>query len=90
MLAEFPHLDAIVQEDLTVAIDPETQSLLDNQEPFILLTAHLGNWEVIGGWLARFGPPLTAVYAEQGVLVKVDGMGSVEDVTARVLAALGA
>lgn len=34
--------------------------------------------------------PLTAVYAEQGVLVKVDGMGSVEDVTARVLAALGA
>lgn len=34
--------------------------------------------------------PLTAVYAEQGVLVQVDGMGSVEDVTARVLAALGA
>lgn len=62
VLAEFPHLDAIVQEDLTVAIDPETQSLLDNQQPFILLTAHLGNWEVIGGWLARFGPPLTAVY----------------------------
>lgn len=34
--------------------------------------------------------PLTAVYAEQGLLVQVDGMGSVEDVTARVLAALGA
>ncbi|MGA0841104.1 MAG: lysophospholipid acyltransferase family protein [Pseudomonadales bacterium] len=62
VLAEFPHLEAIVQEDLTVAIDPETQSLLDTGDPFILLTAHLGNWEVIGGWLARFGPPLTAVY----------------------------
>jgi adenylate kinase len=34
--------------------------------------------------------PLTAVYAEQGLLVQVDGMGSVDDVTARVLAALGA
>jgi adenylate kinase len=32
--------------------------------------------------------PLTAVYAEQGVLVQVDGMGSVDEVTARVLAAL--
>jgi len=34
--------------------------------------------------------PLTAVYAQQGLLVRVDGMGSVEDVTARLLAALGA
>ena len=34
--------------------------------------------------------PLTSVYAAQGLLVQVDGMGSVEDVTARVLAALGA
>jgi adenylate kinase len=34
--------------------------------------------------------PLTAVYAEHGLLVKVDGMGSVDDVTSRVLAALAA
>ncbi len=34
--------------------------------------------------------PLTALYAQQGLLVQVDGMGSVEDVTARVLTALGA
>ncbi len=34
--------------------------------------------------------PLTAVYADQGLLVQVDGMGSVEDVTGRVLAALQA
>ena len=33
--------------------------------------------------------PLTAVYEAQGLLVRVDGMGAVEDVTARVLAALG-
>lgn len=34
--------------------------------------------------------PLTAVYDEQGLLVQVDGMGSVDEVTARVLDALGA
>lgn len=32
--------------------------------------------------------PLTAVYANRGVLVQVDGIGSVADVTSRVLAAL--
>lgn len=33
--------------------------------------------------------PLTAVYANRGVLVQVDGLGSVAEVTGRVLAALG-
>lgn len=34
--------------------------------------------------------PLTALYAERGLLVQVDGMGAVEDVTARLLEVLGA
>lgn len=33
--------------------------------------------------------PLTAVYGERGLLVQVDGMGEVADVTARLLAVLG-
>ncbi len=32
--------------------------------------------------------PLTGVYAEQGILLNVDGMGAIEDVRDRVLAAL--
>lgn len=32
--------------------------------------------------------PLTAIYREKGLLVQVDGMGSVEEVSARLLAAL--
>ncbi len=32
--------------------------------------------------------PLTAVYSDRGLLVQVDGMGEVADVTARLLAAL--
>ena len=34
--------------------------------------------------------PLTAVYREEGKLIQVDGMGSVEDVTARLLSAWSA
>jgi adenylate kinase len=34
--------------------------------------------------------PLTQVYAEQGLLVQVDGIGEVAEVTARVLSVLGA
>jgi adenylate kinase len=34
--------------------------------------------------------PLTAVYGERGLLTRVDGMGDVGDVTARVIAALDA
>lgn len=34
--------------------------------------------------------PLTRVYADQGILVQVDGMGSIEDVRDRVLAAIQA
>ena len=33
--------------------------------------------------------PLTRVYSERGLLVEVDGIGAVEDVTARILATLG-
>ena len=34
--------------------------------------------------------PLTSVYGERGLLVRVDGMGDVEDVTERLVAALSA
>jgi adenylate kinase len=33
--------------------------------------------------------PLSAVYAERGLLVQVDGMGEVDDVTARIFEAIG-
>ena len=32
--------------------------------------------------------PLTSLYSEQGILVRVDGMGSIEEVSERILAAL--
>ena len=49
--------------------------------------------EVIRRRLEVYGEqtaPLTAAYAEVGLLVQVDGMGTVDEVTARLLDALGA
>jgi adenylate kinase len=47
--------------------------------------------EVIRRRLEVYGEqtaPLIAAYAERGILVEVDGMGSVDDVTARIVVAL--
>ena len=38
---------------------------------------------------ARETAPLVAAYAEQGLLTKVDGMGTVDEVSSRIFAALG-
>ena len=38
---------------------------------------------------AKETAPLTAVYETQGLLTRVDGMGTVDEVAARILAALG-
>jgi Kdo2-lipid IVA lauroyltransferase/acyltransferase len=62
VLAEFPHLERIVDEAITVEFAPQTAALLETGQPIVILTAHLGNWEVLGAWLARHGPPLTAIY----------------------------
>ncbi len=39
---------------------------------------------------AKETAPLTAIYRERGLLVEVDGMGTVDEVSARMAAALGA
>jgi len=62
VLAEFPHLQRIVAEDLRVEIAPPVARLLEARRPMVILTAHLGNWEVLGAWLGSQGLPLTAIY----------------------------
>jgi len=62
VLAEFPHLAEIVADDMHVELAPETAALIDAGKPLLILTAHLGNWEVLGAYLGKLGLPLTAVY----------------------------
>lgn len=49
--------------DELVWADEETKAVLDRYRDrgVVLLTAHLGNWELLGGWLSRQGYPLTAL-----------------------------
>lgn len=87
MLAEAGHaLDAVVE--LTVDTDEVVQRLLaraadqgraDDTEPVVRERMRI---------YAEETAPLAAVYRQRGLLHEVDGMGDVDDVTARIEAAL--
>jgi adenylate kinase len=87
MLAEGGHaLDAVVE--LTVDTDEVVQRLLaraadqgraDDTEPVVRERMRI---------YAEETAPLAAVYRQRGLLHEVDGMGDVDDVTARIEAAL--
>ncbi|WP_134773971.1 adenylate kinase [Ornithinimicrobium flavum] len=87
MLGDTGHaLDAVIE--LTVDTDEVVQRLLaraqeqgraDDTEDVIRERMRL---------YAEETAPLAAVYADRGLLHRVDGMGSVEDVTARIAAVL--
>lgn len=62
VLAEFPHLERILAEDVRVDVAPAVAELLEARRPMVILTAHLGNWEVLGAWLGNRGLPLTVIY----------------------------
>lgn len=62
VLAELPNLDAIVADDVRVEMAPDAAELIEARRPVVILAAHLGNWEVLGAWLAHTGMPLTIVY----------------------------
>ncbi len=83
-----PGLDAVIE--LVVDRDAVVERLLrraeiegrsDDTEPVIRRRMEVYDAQ---------SSPLTDVYRERGLLVTVDGMGSVEDVTTRTLAALAA
>ena len=88
MLGDAGHaLDAVIE--LTVDTEEVVQRLLaraqdqgraDDTEDVIRERMRL---------YAEETAPLSAVYADRGLLHRVDGMGPVEDVTARIEAALG-
>ncbi|HYN29037.1 MAG TPA: adenylate kinase [Dermatophilaceae bacterium] len=96
--AQVAALDAVLAEDecplqsvleLTVDEDAIVQRLLRRAE----VEGRADDTEdVIRERLAiyrRETAPLATLYADRGLLVQVDGMGEVDDVTSRVVAALG-
>lgn len=69
VLAEYPHLQEFAVDHTPSAIKleiaNETRTIVAKKEPAIYITAHLGNWELVGSTIAGAGVPLSVVYAPQ-------------------------
>jgi KDO2-lipid IV(A) lauroyltransferase len=69
VLAEYPHLDAICSLGhdayTEIEVDPESRRLIEGAQPVVFVTAHLANWEIAAGVVARMGVPLSVVYNPQ-------------------------
>ena len=71
----YRHISWMVAEYLSLVSDPSRvhfwvveiegkeilDDLRDSGRGAIILTGHVGNWELLAGWLAQSGYPLTAV-----------------------------
>src|SRR5699024_10739225 len=70
VLAEFPHLGRICDmSSSNPRVEIENHAYLDELDrtgrAAIFFTAHLGNWEILGGLMPAMGRPLTVVYTPQ-------------------------
>jgi adenylate kinase len=98
-VAQVEFLDSVLAEQ-RVALDRVIEMVVDVEEVVGRLLARAAEdgrdddtEEVIRHrqqLYARQTAPLTAIYRDRGLLVQVDGMGSVDEVAARMAAALGA
>jgi KDO2-lipid IV(A) lauroyltransferase len=70
VLAEYPHLPELAATQtsagIDMEIDAETRPVLAHGKPAVYITAHLGNWELVGLAITGMGVPLSVVYAPQG------------------------
>jgi len=70
VLAEYPHLSELAATPafagIDMEIDAETRRVLAHGRPAVYITAHLGNWELVGMAITGMGVPLSVVYAPQG------------------------
>ena len=88
LLADGHHLDRVIE--LTVDTDAVVARLLKRSQE---QGRSDDTAEVIRRRLEVYfdqTAPLTAVYTERGIVLEVDGMGDITEVTARILAALDA
>jgi KDO2-lipid IV(A) lauroyltransferase len=68
ILVDFLRVPAMSESDFEVLVDAQgweqVQAALSEGRGLIVLTAHLGNWELLGRWFAARGAPLTGVARE--------------------------
>ena len=62
VLAEYPHLRQIAAQRVEVDICAEVQQLIDDKQPFAMLSGHLANWEIAPLILDKLGITANIVY----------------------------
>lgn len=69
VLAETPHLNNMSIDGPTpaihVKIDGAARPIVENRQPAVYVSAHLGNWEAVAFTIAKLGVPLTVVHGPQ-------------------------
>jgi KDO2-lipid IV(A) lauroyltransferase len=65
VLAEYPHLDTILQDPqrLEIVIREPIVTYTNPEQPCVIVTAHLSNWEVVCSAMARLGIPNASLYS---------------------------
>jgi Kdo2-lipid IVA lauroyltransferase/acyltransferase len=53
VLCEYPHLQRIVADRVRVSMPEAVAALFAGNQPMLVMTAHLANWEVLGSYLGR-------------------------------------
>jgi KDO2-lipid IV(A) lauroyltransferase len=64
ILTEFVHFESILKDPdrLEIDIREPIATYSDPSQPFVLVTAHQSNWEIIGAAMAKLGIPYTCLY----------------------------
>ncbi|MEQ8858151.1 MAG: lysophospholipid acyltransferase family protein [Pseudomonadales bacterium] len=63
VLFEYPHLEQIVRERISVTMPESIRARMEAGEPMLYLTGHLANWEVLARYLSGRGAGLVVVYS---------------------------
>lgn len=65
ILAEYPHLSTILQEDERLEIDirKPVVTFSDPSRPCVMVSAHQSNWEVVCSAMAKLGIPNASLYS---------------------------
>ncbi len=69
VMAEYPHLDTITAGGsppfVDRVMDRAAREILENKQPAIYVTAHIGNWELVGSTITHLGVPFSVLYSPQ-------------------------
>ncbi|MCO6412229.1 MAG: lysophospholipid acyltransferase family protein [Thiogranum sp.] len=69
VLAEYPRLHKLVdtgpESHTDIRVSAASKPVVENRQPAVYVTPHLGNWEIAAAAVARLEIPITTIYSPQ-------------------------